>query len=156
MSSPPAQGCGCPPTEGERIAGRGVHHLIVNANDLARSRRFYGWLLPRLGYPGTTHEDGVSGWWGDAGSFWVKQAAPRFAADTFSKDRVGLCEIAFAAESRAQVDALARDLAAAGYPILDPPREYAYTPGYYAVFFSDPDGLKLELVHIPEGQTAPG
>ena len=33
--------------------------------------------------------------------------------------------------------------------ILDPPQEYAYTPGYYAVFFADPDGMKLELVHIP-------
>jgi hypothetical protein len=27
----------------------------------------------------------------------------------------------------------------------DAPREYpAYVPGYYAVFFSDPDGIKLE------------
>ena len=34
--------------------------------------------------------------------------------------------------------------------VLDPPREYPeYVPGYYAVFFTDPDGLKLELVHIP-------
>ena len=29
------------------------------------------------------------------------------------------------------------------------PEEYTYSPGYYAVFFADPDGLKLELVHIP-------
>jgi catechol 2,3-dioxygenase-like lactoylglutathione lyase family enzyme len=32
--------------------------------------------------------------------------------------------------------------------ILDPPTEYpAYGAGYYAVFFADPDGLKLEFVH---------
>ena len=37
-----------------------------------------------------------------------------------------------------------------GGTILDPPREYPhYVPGYYAVFFADPDGIKLELVHIP-------
>ena len=37
-----------------------------------------------------------------------------------------------------------------GGTILDPPREYLhYVPGYYAVFFSDPDGIELELVHIP-------
>lgn len=29
------------------------------------------------------------------------------------------------------------------------PREYDYTPGYYAVFFYDPDGIKLEIVHRP-------
>jgi glyoxylase I family protein len=33
--------------------------------------------------------------------------------------------------------------------VLDAPREYPeYVPGYYAVFFADPDGIKLELVHI--------
>ena len=30
------------------------------------------------------------------------------------------------------------------------PREYPeYRPGYYAIFFEDPDRLKLELVHLP-------
>jgi catechol 2,3-dioxygenase-like lactoylglutathione lyase family enzyme len=29
------------------------------------------------------------------------------------------------------------------------PEEYGYSPGYYAVFFFDPDGIKLEIVHVP-------
>jgi glyoxylase I family protein len=141
--------CGCPPTA---IASgtAGVHHLIINVAELARSRPFYAWLMPRLGYGGTSGDAAAVGWFGPQGSFWVKQADARFAGDTFDKDRTGLCEIAFRAGSRAQVDALARELAARGAPILDPPREYSYTPGYYAVFFTDPDGIKLELVHIPE------
>jgi catechol 2,3-dioxygenase-like lactoylglutathione lyase family enzyme len=121
----------------------------VNVKDLARARRFYGWLLPRLGYPGVTEHERGTGWFGAAGSFWVKAAAPRFAADVFHKDRVGLCEVAFRAGSRADVDGLAAGVEDAGGRLLDPPREYAYVPGYYAVFFADPDGLKLELVHIP-------
>lgn len=149
MHDAPADTCGCPPSEPVRGTGPGVHHVIINARDLARSRRFYGWLLPRLGYSGAFTGEAVSGWSGPGGSFWVKQADRRFAADEFDKDRVGLCEIAFAAGSRAQVDRLARELADTGGRILDPPREYAYTPGYYAVFFTDPDGIKLELVHIP-------
>ena len=36
-----------------------------------------------------------------------------------------------------------------GAVIESEPREYAYTPGYYAVFFYDPDGIKLEIVHRP-------
>ena len=147
--TPGAGGCGCPPTEAPQALGGGVHHVILNAADLDGSRPFYAWLMPRLGYPGTSDYGEIVGWYGPAGSFWLKQAAPRFVGERFDKDRVGLCEIAFRAESRAAVDALARALADGGWPILRPPREYDYVPGYYAVFFADPDGVKLELVHIP-------
>jgi catechol 2,3-dioxygenase-like lactoylglutathione lyase family enzyme len=91
----------------------------------------------------------MRGWVSQKGSFWIKQADAKFAADTFNKDRVGLCEVAFRADGRAQVDALAQEVEAQGGAILDPPREYDYAPGYYAVFFTDPDGIKLEYVHIP-------
>jgi catechol 2,3-dioxygenase-like lactoylglutathione lyase family enzyme len=47
------------------------------------------------------------------------------------------------------VDERAGWLAAHGAPIESGPRAYDYSPGYYAVFFYDPDGLKLELVHRP-------
>ena len=132
----------------------GIHHVFITVNDIARSRAFYGELLPRLGYGACweyTDADRPSvGWLGAGGSFWIKAADPRFAGETFCKDRVGLCEIAFAAADRTQVDALAREVPAWGGAILDAPRAYPeYAPGYYAVFFSDPDGIKLEAVHLP-------
>jgi catechol 2,3-dioxygenase-like lactoylglutathione lyase family enzyme len=141
--------CGCPPTaSGERGPGR-VHHVILNVTDLDRARAFYATLLPFLGYDGgVTEYPGGVGWYGPGGSFWLKAATA--GGDAFHKDRVGLCEIAFAVASRAQVDALHLALVAAGARILDAPREYDYTPGYYAVFFTDPDGIKLEVVHIPD------
>ena len=139
-------GCGCPPTAS---AGR-VHHVIVNVKDLDRSRPFYDWLMPRLGYATSWAQEGGVGFLSPHGSFWIKAADPRFAADAFHKDRVGLCEIAFAAMSRDEVDALGHALVERGVTVLHAPREYPeYVPGYYAVFFADPDGLKLELVHIP-------
>jgi glyoxylase I family protein len=145
-------GCGCPPTAPTEPATSGVHHVILTVNDLPRSRSFYAALMPRLGYPEIVDDgNGVAlGWAGAGGSFWIRRADARHAGATFSKDRVGLCEVAFRAENRAQVDALARDVTTWGGAILDPPREYPeYVPGYYAVFFADPDGIKLELVHIP-------
>ena len=152
MTTELAGGCGCPPTATPaRITG-GVHHVILTVNDVARSRPFYTSLMPRLGYPMTREAGGGTsvGWMGPGGSFWIRQAAPPHLGVTFSKDRVGLCELAFRAESRAHVDALARDVVIWGASILDPPREYPeYVPGYYAVFFADPDGIKLEAVHIP-------
>ena len=36
-----------------------------------------------------------------------------------------------------------------GLEIENDPREYDYRPGYYAGFFYDPDGIKLEIVHVP-------
>jgi len=161
MASPPERryegamepsGCGCPPTAAVASGPGRVHHVFINVRHLARSRDFYAWLMPQLGYEGSWDfgDTGSAGYLSPAGSFWLKQQDERFTGDAFHKDRVGLCEIAFAAASRADVDALASALVARGVTILDPPREYPeYVPGYYAVFFADPDGLKLEYVHIP-------
>jgi catechol 2,3-dioxygenase-like lactoylglutathione lyase family enzyme len=144
--------------------GGAVHHIIVTVNDLARSRSFYAALMPRLGYPDFHDLGNFAGWspsggrfvsaTSGGGSFWIKQADPRYAGETFSKDRIGLCEIAFSAESDAQVDALARDIEGLSGRILHPPREYAeLCPGYYAVFFADPDGIKLEFAHLRSLET---
>ena len=152
MANETIDGCGCPPTAPSTPVAGGVHHVFLTVNDLARSRPFYAALMPRLGYPAIWEYDGTLsvGWLGAGGSFWIKQADARYAGERFCKDRVGLCEVAFRAENRDQVDALARDVPSWGGTILDPPREYPhYVPGYYAVFFADPDGIKLELVHIP-------
>jgi hypothetical protein len=78
--------------------------------------------------------------------FWLKQTDSRYAGEPFSKDRVGLCETAFNAKNRVQVDSLAGDIESFAVNILDPARECReYVKGYYAVFFTDPDGIKLEL-----------
>jgi hypothetical protein len=41
-----------------------------------------------------------------------------------------------------------------GATVLDPPTDYTgqrgYGEGYFAVFFADPDGVKLEVAHIPQ------
>jgi catechol 2,3-dioxygenase-like lactoylglutathione lyase family enzyme len=62
----------------------------------------------------------------------------------------GLHHFAFNADSRADVDRFHRLLVERDVEILDPPASYDYEPGYYAVFFKDPNGLKLELVHVPQ------
>ena len=49
----------------------------------------------------------------------------------------------------AAVDERADWLRSAEAQIESDPQEYTYMPGYYAVFFYDPDGLKLEILHVP-------
>lgn len=59
----------------------------------------------------------------------------------------GIHHIAFQVDEREVIDKLWKDLKLNGYHILDDPREYPeYAENYYAVFFEDPDGIKLELM----------
>jgi len=130
------------------MAGR-IDHLIITVNSYEQACQFYNWLMPKVGYSHLHDYGAMRGWASEGGSFWIKKAEAQFATDSFHKDRVGLCEIAFRADDRTQVDALAKEVETNGGKILDAPREYDYTPGYYAVFFADPDGIKLEFVHTP-------
>ncbi len=129
----------------------GIDHLMINAGDFDAAIRFYSWLMPNLGYPNVENFDQperMIGFWGDCGSLWVMRA--RNQNENFDKTRIGLREIAFRVPRRAQIDELAREISSHGGRILDPPREYDYRPGYYAVFFTDPDGIKLEIVNYPD------
>ena len=128
----------------------GIDHLMINANNFDQSVKFYSWLMPMIGY-GQKHQypgdDPVVGWSGAGGGLWLSNSASNLRTDNFDKRRVGLREIAFRADNRAQVDAVAKEIEANGGKILDAPQEYPqYAPGYYSVFFTDPDGLKLEVV----------
>ncbi len=137
---------------------QGIHHIIINVNDYAAAKYFYSWLMPQIGYPDVkvweTIDDlkpeSSAGFVGPLGSFWIRQSDPEFRRDSFARHRVGLCEIAFAAQSRNQIDELAKQISAHGGRVTNLPREYPYTPSYYAVFFTDPDGMKLELMHMTE------
>jgi catechol 2,3-dioxygenase-like lactoylglutathione lyase family enzyme len=86
--------------------------------------------------------------------FAISSPRKAFAGDTIHRRRPGtLHHLAFRAESRAEVDRLYLDVKGIGATIVSPPREYPeYTPpGYYALFFKDPEGIKLEIVHAPYG-----
>lgn len=133
----------------------GIDHVMINCNDYETAVRFYSWLLPQIGYPESMileQPAATTGWYGAGGSIWVSRASGP-DRQPFNKERAGLREIAFRGDSRAQIDNLASEIVSHGGRILDPPREYDYVPGYYAVFFTDPDGIKLELVHLPRGHS---
>ncbi|MDB4967965.1 MAG: glyoxalase/bleomycin resistance protein/dioxygenase [Myxococcales bacterium] len=127
----------------------GIHHIILCVKDLERSRAAYGRLMPELGFGKRDDYGGTTGWTAERSRLWIRAEDPKFAAELFSKDRVGLCEVAFEAESRAAVDRVAREVEGWGFRLLHAAAEYSYSPGYYAVFFSDPDGIKLEVAHVP-------
>lgn len=127
-----------------------VHHIDITVTDLARSIEFYDRVLPLLGWQ--RRADVAEGpiWGGDRAEVGLQTARPesRRAHDRYSP---GLHHLAFGAPDRESVDRVHAALQQLGVPILDPPAPYEqYAPGYYAVFFSDPDGMKLEYVFTPQ------
>jgi catechol 2,3-dioxygenase-like lactoylglutathione lyase family enzyme len=128
----------------------GVHHVDLVVSSIERSLPFYRELLGPLGFHRIGEVEGERGetiWYfgGPGSSIGVRQAQSLGGIDRY---RVGLHHVAVSAASRAAVDERYEWLVGAGAEIESPPQEYTYMPGYYAVFFFDPDGIKLEIVHV--------
>jgi catechol 2,3-dioxygenase-like lactoylglutathione lyase family enzyme len=129
------------------MASGAIHHIDLTVSDLARSTAFYDRVLPLLGFRRNTDVPEGPIWAGAQLELGLVPARSRAAHDRFGP---GLHHLAFAAPSRSAVDEVHRQLVALGVPILDAPADYPqYAPGYRAVFFSDPDGMKLEWVFTP-------
>lgn len=128
-----------------------LDHVDLTVRDLARSTAFYDKLLPALGMRRVAHDEYVA--WGNGHmNVGLRAAATEHRDTPFTRARAGLHHLALRARSRSDVDRLHAFLVREGITVLDPPAEYPqYGPGYYAVFFTDPDGLKLEVVHFPWG-----
>ncbi|MET0850451.1 MAG: VOC family protein [Candidatus Rokuibacteriota bacterium] len=130
-----------------------MFHVQVNVRDPAVSLPFYRDLLSYLEFQPVYDEGGVAGFSDGRTSVWLMGAAAPHAAAGFHRKRPGLNHVAFRVARREDVDAFhVGFLRARGVPTLyDTPRPFPeYTPGYYAVFFEDPDRLKLEVAHVPE------
>ena len=128
-----------------------IDHVDLVVTDFERSLAFYRGLLGPLGY---TRESPITGERGERVLYLGRPAGEaiglREAQSDVPHDRyaVGVHHLAFAVDSRAVVDERAAWLRSIGTEISGP-QEYDYSPGYYAVFCFDPDGIKLELVHNP-------
>jgi len=135
------------------VRSAGVHHVDLVVSSILRSLPFYRELLEPLGWHRVGEVEGERGetiWYlsGPGSSIGLREAqAP--AGGPYDRYRIGLHHLALEAASRFVVDERGDWLRARGAEIESGPEEYSYIPGYYAVFFYDPDGIKLEIVHVP-------
>ena len=131
------------------------HHVDLVVGNLERSLAFYRGLL------GWTETGEIVGEQGERvvyiwpanrpgeGSLGLREKRSDAHAVPYDRYAVGIHHLALGAGSREEIDERFAWLRAQGASIESEPREYDYLPGYYAVFFYDPDGIKLELVHHP-------
>jgi glyoxylase I family protein len=130
-----------------------MQHVDLVVASIERSLPFYRELLAPLGFHRIGEVEGERGetiWYlsGAASAIGLREAQTP-SEGPYDRYRVGLHHLAFEAQSRGAVNERAGWLRAQGAEIESGPEEFAYLPGYYAVFFYDPDGMKLEIVHIP-------
>ncbi len=122
-----------------------IDHLSLQCSDVAKSAAFYDAILAPLGGARVLDFGEVIGFGTPPmPDFWI---GPRTTGEGFRE-----AHVAFAAPSRAAVDAFYEAATAAGAEVLHEPRIWTeYHPNYYGVFVRDPDGNNVEAVcHSPE------
>ena len=121
----------------------GIDHLSIRVSDFQKSKQFYGQLFTFLGFGLSDEYEDAIGWTNGKTRFWISPADAAGRTRGYRIGDVGFHHYAFQLRSRRDVDALQKSLAEdLGATIVDPAAEYY--DDYYAVFFLDPDGLKLE------------
>ncbi len=137
------------------MQSRGIHHLDLVVTDVDRSKSFYTALLRGLGWGGVLEVEGERGeaiWYLQAADTWLGLREKQSEAHPVPYDRygVGVHHIAFEASTRDAVDQCWEWVLTQDVETESAPKEFPqYVAGYYAAFFYDPDGIKLEVVHEP-------
>ncbi|GGK53103.1 VOC family protein [Salinarimonas ramus] len=143
----------------ETIDKRGtLNHIRLTVSDIPHAERFYTPIAAHMGYRLVERSETRLSFAGMTGygnlHFLILSVSRGPEAHPHDRYSPGLHHIAWNAVSRADVDAMYALLLEHGVTILDPPADYDYEPGYYAVFFADPDGMKLEYVYVPAAGSA--
>lgn len=143
---------GKPREEKDKMKSRRLDHIDLRVQNMAQAREFYGRILPAIGFSVERSD-------AEGGTFYAPGTETPEDFFGFTVDphhQPNGTRIAFWAATREEVDRLARIAREAGAQNIEGPEDCVeYTPGYYAVFFDDPDGNKLEIcfrkVPIPNG-----
>jgi catechol 2,3-dioxygenase-like lactoylglutathione lyase family enzyme len=127
----------------------GIAHVMLTVSNFEACLPFYEKLLAFLGLKPVLSFDGFYYCVGGRTAVGIQRAEERYQGERFAQLRVGLHHVCFRARERADVDALHELLVGLGATIVHPPEEGAWAPGYYSVLFEDPDGIRLEMNHVP-------
>ena len=126
-----------------------IDHISLSVRNFKKSKEFYGKLLGFLGFSVFTRRKNYIGWSNKKTRVIIMPVLSKYKKIKHSKGMVGFHHYGFEMSSRKDVDAVYQFLLKNKYTILDPAGEY-YGGPFYAVFFTDPDGLKLECMHYPK------
>lgn len=121
-------------------------HIDLRVRNIEAAYLFYSKLLPELGFRNEWRGEGTF-------SFQTKGEFPKRSWFGVIEDRdhvPNATRLAFAAESRKEVDRLAEIARLAGAKNFEVPEDMPYTRIYYAAYFEDPSGNLLEIYYCQE------
>jgi catechol 2,3-dioxygenase-like lactoylglutathione lyase family enzyme len=127
----------------------GIAHIQITAGRFAASREFYRKLLPFLGLKEVMDQPGGYYCVGGRTGVLISPPAPEHEGERFQQRRIGLHHLCFRARSREDIDALHTFVKTLDVPIIRAPQDDDWAPGYYSMLFEDPDGVRLEINHVP-------
>lgn len=127
----------------------GIAHVMLTVSNFEACQPFYERMLTFLGLKPVINADGMLYCVGGRTAIGIMRAEERYRDERFVQFRVGLHHVCFRARERADVDAFYDFLTTLGAKIIHPPEEGPWAPGYYSVLFEDPDGVRLEMNHVP-------
>jgi catechol 2,3-dioxygenase-like lactoylglutathione lyase family enzyme len=132
----------CDTIENRRMKTRCFDHIDLRVTDMETARKFYGKILPQLGFLHESPGDDYYSFYAGGG----ERPLEFFGLTEEKNYRPNSTRIAFWADTREEVDRIAKLVRDAGGKNLEGPEVCEdYSPGYYAFFFEDPDGNKLEI-----------
>jgi catechol 2,3-dioxygenase-like lactoylglutathione lyase family enzyme len=129
-----------------------LYHLQINVRDPVVSIPFYRALFGYLEYTTIMEVPDMLGVSNGGTDFWVIAVPADRRGTAFHRKNPGLNHVCFGLRERSDVDRFVAEFMTphALQPLYDSPRDYPeYHAGYYAVFFEDPDRLKIEVAHVP-------
>lgn len=139
--------------EGDQAGGievNGIAHLILRVNRIEECIAFYDRLMPFLGlHPVQPRSAGFVYYVGGRTALGIRKADPEQAGAGHVETGPDLDHLCFRARERGDVDALHSHLLEIGAEIVRAPVEGPWAPGYYSLSFRDPEGIRLELNHVP-------
>jgi catechol 2,3-dioxygenase-like lactoylglutathione lyase family enzyme len=127
----------------------GIAHMFLTVSDFDACQPFYEKLLTFLGMKPVINTDGMLYCVGGRTAVGITKAEEPYRDERFVQFRIGLHHVSFRARERADVDTLHEFLVGIGATIIHPPEDGPWAPGYYSVLFEDPDGIRLEMNHVP-------
>jgi catechol 2,3-dioxygenase-like lactoylglutathione lyase family enzyme len=127
----------------------GVAHVILTVTDFKVSVPFYQKLCQFLGLKQVMNTDQFLYHVGGRTAIGIMPAASQYRDDRFVQQRVGLHHVCLRARERNDVDEAHKFVQGIGAKIIHPPEDGPWAPGYYSVLFEDPDGIRIEINHVP-------
>ena len=127
----------------------GIAHVMLTVTNFQACQPFYEKLLGFLGLRPVFNDDGFLYCVGGRTAFGIVRADDEHRGERFVQRRIGLHHVCFRARERADVDAVHDFVSRLGAKIVHPPEDGPWAPGYYSVLFEDPDGIRIEVNHVP-------